>query len=450
MYAIRRQTMLYDENQHIDAKGAMEKAGGGPLATQMNNRRAFGDIGNLVGDLSVRCNVSKNVTQEPVRATEPNSYGCSAQQPLAASVSDAEKFTAWGAKQRRTLRDGSTATFNLPRELTNSTFQTVSQPVRRNRISPLPTAKKQEATLISRTAEAADCAAFDLEMLEVYEEALPDIDQADAGNHLAVAEYVQDLYGFYRICEAFVFPDYMSKQADINEKMRAILVDWLIEVHLKFKLMPETLFLTMNLIDRYLSAQNVSRRHLQLVGVTAMLLAAKYEEIWAPEVQDFVVISDGAYTRDQVLAMEKKILNTLSFNLTVPTPYMFIVRFLKAASADRQLNLLAFFLLELCLVEYAMVKFTPSMLAAAAVYTAQCTLKKIPSWNYVLQSHTGYKEGHLKECAGMIVGFHQKAAEGNLTVVHKKYASSKFSSVSMLHPASWLQEEEERESCMSA
>jgi cyclin B len=83
--------------------------------------------------------------------------------------------------------------------------------------------------------------------------------------------------------------------------MRAILVDWLIEVHYKFKLMPETLFLTMNLIDRFLERSDVLRTKLQLVGVTAMLIACKYEEIYAPEVRDFVYITDKAYTREEIL-----------------------------------------------------------------------------------------------------------------------------------------------------
>ena len=72
------------------------------------------------------------------------------------------------------------------------------------------------------------------------------------------------------------------------------------------------------------------------VGVTAMLIASKYEEIWAPEVRDFVYISDRAYTRDQILAMEKLMLNTLRFNLTVPTPFNFLARFLKAAGVHTQ------------------------------------------------------------------------------------------------------------------
>jgi len=176
-----------------------------------------------------------------------------------------------------------------------------------------------------------------------------------------------------------------------------------VQVHLKFKLMPETLFLTTNLIDRYLCVQSVSRKNLQLVGVTAMLLAAKYEEIWAPEVNDFVHISDNAYTRSEVLNMEKNMLNTLKFNLTVPTPYVFIVRLLKAAASDKQkktvaaqLEMVAWFLVELCLTEYPMIKYAPSLLAAAAIYTAQVTLSREPRWGPALQRHSGYTEAHIK------------------------------------------------------
>jgi hypothetical protein len=82
------------------------------------------------------------------------------------------------------------------------------------------------------------------------------------------------------------------------------------------------MFLTTNLIDRYLCVQSVSPKNLQLVGVTAMLLTVKYKEIWAPKVNDFVHISDNAYSREEVLTMEKNMLNTLKFNLKVPTPYV--------------------------------------------------------------------------------------------------------------------------------
>jgi len=93
--------------------------------------------------------------------------------------------------------------------------------------------------------------------------------------------------------------------------VRAILVDWLINVHAKFKLLPETLFLTVNLIDRYFSMFDVKKSEVQLVGITALLIATKYEEIYPPMVKDFIYLTDNTFTRAQILTMEKSIL----FNL---------------------------------------------------------------------------------------------------------------------------------------
>jgi hypothetical protein len=128
------------------------------------------------------------------------------------------------------------------------------------------------------------------------------IDVRDADDVLCVTSYVQEMYTHFREKEktTSVRPGYMKKQLHINERMRAILVDWLIEVHLKFKLVPETLHLTINLIDRYLSLQEVNRSKLQLVGVTSLLIASKYEEIYPPELRDLVYICDRAYTRSDV------------------------------------------------------------------------------------------------------------------------------------------------------
>ncbi len=129
-----------------------------------------------------------------------------------------------------------------------------------------------------------------------------DIDERDAVDPLCTTAYVQDMYEHFRAKESStsVRPLYMENQTHINERMRSILVDWLVEVHLKFKLVPETLYLTINLIDRYLERQEVSRPKLQLVGVTSLLIASKYEEIYPPELRDLVYICDRAYTRTEV------------------------------------------------------------------------------------------------------------------------------------------------------
>lgn len=150
--------------------------------------------------------------------------------------------------------------------------------------------------------------------------------------------------------------------------MRAILVDWIIEVHLKFKLLPETLFITINLIDRYLSIVSIKRNSLQLVGVTAMFIASKYEEIYAPEVRDFVYITDNAFSKTEIFEMEHSMLAALNFNVASCTPYRFLERFYKVASESPRLWNLVRYLIELPLIEQRMLKYTPSNLAASAVY----------------------------------------------------------------------------------
>ena len=134
-----------------------------------------------------------------------------------------------------------------------------------------------------------------------------DIDAGDRMDQFCVTEYTEEIYAYLRLNESrsLVDHDYMSRQPDINAKMRVILNDWLVEVHLKFKLRQETLYLCFQLIDRFLENTNVQRQKLQLVGVTGLMLASKYEEIYPPEVRDYVYICDNAYSREEILQMEQ-------------------------------------------------------------------------------------------------------------------------------------------------
>lgn len=145
---------------------------------------------------------------------------------------------------------------------------------------------------------------FDNNSLQSYQYSGPadDIDERDSDDPLCATSYVQDMYEHFRSKEmsTSVRPLYMEEQQYINERMRSILVDWLVEVHLKFKLVPETLYLTVNIIDRYLARTEVSRPKLQLVGVTALLIASKYEEIYPPELRDLVYICDRTYSKFEV------------------------------------------------------------------------------------------------------------------------------------------------------
>ncbi|XP_077231232.1 cyclin-B2-2-like [Tasmannia lanceolata] len=304
----------------------------------------------------------------------------------------------------------------------------------------VPTFVKHTEAILEEMEAMSNCELDEIEMKDLVEETVPDIDSCDSKNPLAVVDYVEEIYTFYKQIEnsSCVFPTYMSHQNDINEKMRAILIDWLIEVHYKFELLDETLFLTVNLIDRFLERHEVVRKKLQLVGVTALLLACKYEEVSVPVVEDLILISDRAYTRDEVLAMEKLMINTLQFNMSVPTPYVFMRRFLKAAKSDKKLELISFFMIELCLVEYKMLNFRPSLLAASAIYTAQCTMKGFKHWSRTSEWYSSYTEDQLRECSRLMVEFHQKAAIGKLTGVHRKYSTFKFGCAAKAEPARFL------------
>lgn len=252
---------------------------------------------------------------------------------------------------------------------------------------------------------------------------LSSVDAADAENPQAAAEYMVDIMAYLMKAEStrVASPNYMSKQSDINAKMREILVDWLVEVHLKFKLRPETLFLTVNLIDRFLERRAVSRTKLQLVGCTAMLIASKYEEIYAPEVRDFVYISDKAYTRDQILAMESIMLNTLGFHVTVPSILRFCERFSKVGRLDEKTTAFAKYLIELTLQDYKFLKYLPSQIGAAAVQLAM-KIHNVGEWNSTLQKHTTYSEDDISECLQDISDLHAKDPP-KYRAVRKKYSN---------------------------
>jgi transcription initiation factor TFIIIB Brf1 subunit/transcription initiation factor TFIIB len=181
---------------------------------------------------------------------------------------------------------------------------------------------------------------------------------------------------------------FMAHQTDVNEKFRAILVDWLVEVHLKFKELQETLFLTVSIVDRFLEKKVIQRNNLQLVGIAALLIASKYEEIYAPAVRDLVHVSARAYTREEILRMESLILATLKFQITQPTTFTFLTRFLRVVDADTRLSDLATFYAERMLQEYSMLKHLPSTVAAAALSLAMRSVR-MPSWVRPTPSITG-------------------------------------------------------------
>ncbi|CAO2197237.1 unnamed protein product [Urochloa humidicola] len=410
-----------------------QKAAAAGRADDLDRRAPLGDIGNHVrvteGKLQPKKQVGRPVTR---------SFGAQLVKANAAAI----KQNAAIAPGRPAPRQEKKASAKPPPpppehviEISSDSDQSKTQS--ENSVSSVRSRRKVINTLTSVLSARSKAACG---ITDKPQQLIEDIDKFDVNNELAVVEYIEDIYAFYKTAQHDSRPcDYIDAQVEINSKMRAILADWIIEVHHKFELMPETLYLTMYIIDQYLSLQPVLRKELQLVGVSAMLIACKYEEIWAPEVNDFILISDSAYSREQILSMEKGILNRLEWNLTVPTSYMFLIRFLKAASSgiktDKEMENMVFFFAELSLMQYGLVTQLPSMVAASAVYAARLTLKRAPVWTDTLKHHTGFTESEIMECTKMLVSAHLTAPESKLKVVYKKYSSEQFGGVALRPPA---------------
>ncbi|XP_027938889.1 G2/mitotic-specific cyclin S13-7 [Vigna unguiculata] len=387
------------------------------------NRRVLQDIGNLVAKQGhVGINVSKPVARN-FRAQ------------LLANAQDKNKKSSTEVENAAVVAKAKAKATQKPKE-EPEVIVISSDDESEEKEEYVPKANKardKDAKAFSSVLSARSKAACGLPR-----EPVVNIDETDNDNELAALDYIDDIYEFYKNTEKDgCVHDYMGSQPDINAKMRSILVDWLIEVHRKFELMPETLYLTMNIVDRFLSVKAVPRRELQLVGISSMLLASKYEEIWAPEVNDFVCISDNAYVSAQVLMMEKTILRKLEWYLTVPTPYVFLVRYIKASTpSDEEMEYMVFFLAELSMMHYpTVVLHCPSLIAASAVLAARCTLQRTPFWTSTLKHYTGYSEEQLRDCAKILVNLHATAAESKLRAVYKKYSSSDCCCVALRSPA---------------
>ncbi|KAI6910228.1 A/B/D/E cyclin [Hortaea werneckii] len=224
-------------------------------------------------------------------------------------------------------------------------------------------------------------------------------------------------------------PDYMDNQGELEWKMRGILVDWLLEVHTRFRLLPETLFLAVNIIDRFLSSKVVQLDRLQLVGVTAMFIASKYEEVLSPHVQNFVHVADDGFSESEILSAERFVLAALDYDLSYPNPMNFLRRISKADNYDIQTRTLGKYLLEIGCVDHRFLKYPPSQVAAAAMYLARLALDR-GEWDATLSKYAGYTEQEIMPVFKLMVDYLHAPVQHD--AFFRKYASKKFLKASIV------------------
>lgn len=312
--------------------------------------------------------------------------------------------------------------------------QLESEPVKEEKLSPEPILVD---TPSPSPMETSGCAPAEEYLCQAFSDvilAVSDVDAEDGADPNLCSEYVKDIYAYLRQLEEeqAIKPKYLFGR-EVTGNMRAILIDWLVQVQMKFRLLQETMYMTVSIIDRFMQNNCVPKKMLQLVGVTAMFIASKYEEMYPPEIGDFTFVTDNTYSKHQIRQMEMKILRALNFGLGRPLPLHFLRRASKIGEVDVEQHTLAKYLMELTMLDYEMVHFPPSQIAAGAFCLALKILDN-GEWTPTLQHYMSYTEESL-----LIIMQHLAKnlmlVNSGLTkhmTIKNKYATSKHAKISTL------------------
>jgi hypothetical protein len=248
-------------------------------------------------------------------------------------------------------------------------------------------------------------------------------------NDFPEKEYFFDFFEYILSIESDFLPklDYMNLiQNDINENMRNILLEWLFELHNKFQLHQETFLLTINIIDRYLSIKKINRNYLQLLGITAMLISCKFEEIYTPKINDFIYYTDYTYNVNEVINMEFEILNTLDFNINFASSLSFLNMYKYLyLKIDENMNSFCNFLINLAAVDYKMIKFKSSHIAISIIFISYLQFNKNINEFYLNNNKFKLKNEIIESIKNIIKSW-IKIDDNKFQVIKRKYMSDKY------------------------
>lgn len=251
-----------------------------------------------------------------------------------------------------------------------------------------------------------------------------------------VGEYLEEIYMNLLLEESdsTIKPKmgYMNNQPEINEIMRAILIDWIIDVHLRFRLRQETLFMTIWLIDTYLSFAFVQREKLQLLGIACLLISCKSHEIYYPQHNKLIDMTDNAYTNEEMLVMENEILKKLNFFVVCPNPIDFYNILSKMFNFEKKQYYLGNYFIESALVNYQILKYSPSVIASSCAYLVM-KYYRINGYqklynNFIIKEQ--YPEDVIKDAAKEIYTLVEILSRSRFKSVKKKFSLTQFENVS--------------------
>ncbi|KAH3809802.1 G2/mitotic-specific cyclin-B3-like [Dreissena polymorpha] len=405
------------------AKGPGTTAGkrqGDMLQDPSQKRRAaFGDITNALND---KANIRVALKKSKLPTTQ--------------LLKPAEKPSKDGSKasKRKEQTKKASSSENLTEE---STLSLVSS---QDSNSSSSGSSSSQESLVS----AADLSCQGVENLvqvedETQEQTKPadvdDVDTENLGDPVQVALYAFDIFKYYKERETqFTIDNYMSTQKHLTSSMRAILVDWLVEVQENFELNHETLYLAVKLVDMYVSRVHTPKEALQLVGAVALFIAAKFDERCPPLVEDFLYICDDAYKRKEFLDMERCLLKAIGFDIGMPLSYRFLRRYAKCARSSMETLTLGRYILEMSLMEYDFIQRRDSEMAAASLLLA-LRMKNCGEWTKTMVYYTGYEESELLPLAQRLNSYIRNPPK-QLTTIRSKYSHKVFYEVAKIPPLS--------------
>lgn len=263
-----------------------------------------------------------------------------------------------------------------------------------------------------------------------------DPDESSKNEPTMVTEYIADIYAYLRKLEDdFAIRPNFLKDHETTPRMRAVLINWIAEVVVNFKLYLETFHLCVSIIDRYLQDnKTVGRSTLQLVGTSALYIACKYEEMYLPELSDFVYICDDTFSSRQILLTEMDILKKLDFSFGRPLSIHFLRRYNKIAQVKSEQHTLGKYILELVLMEYDLCHIKPSIQAAAAcclsIGITSDTMDLAKVWTPTMVHYTTYKFSDFRNVIISIAQVLVKAETSKYQTIRTKYSSSAFGKIS--------------------
>lgn len=299
---------------------------------------------------------------------------------------------------------------------------------------------KQSSVVTKSTSEAAAfkepkalVKSYSTQCLDVVEE------NKEGDDPQFVAEYINDIFAYLRSLESkFTINELFLVSHRTTSRMRSVLINWLIEVHSNFRLLPETLHLCVSVVDRYLQKnKSVGRENLQLVGISALLVAAKYEEMYIPDLSDFVYVCDETFTKEEIMRMELSIIKALDYSFGRPLSLHFLRRYSKVGKVQPQHHTLAKYLLELALIELDLCHIRPSLQAAAAcclslsVFNDNKSTHPAKNWTRTLIHYSTYTYSDLEKPMKLLATAVVKAETSKYQAIRNKYSSSSNGKISL-------------------